>query len=253
MRILLTNDDGFDASGIKILVEELKKEHEVFVVAPLKNQSGTSTSINMFKNLEYKKINEYTYALDGTPTDCVIFAVKNENLSFKPDLLISGINKGANLGSDVIYSGTCGAARQGSFFGIPSIAISCDGTCGLLEPLELLNYNKAAVFLRKNISFLKNCISDLEFLNINVPDVKNIKGIKICDLSLRDYNDKLVLSYDEEKSFSKCIGDEKVKSCGDVNCDGLQVADGFISLSIIKSLPECNNQKLYEICENLTL
>lgn len=64
MRILLTNDDGFDASGIKILVEELKKEHEVLVVAPLKNQSGTSTSINMFKNLEYKKINEYTYALE---------------------------------------------------------------------------------------------------------------------------------------------------------------------------------------------
>ena len=124
MNILITNDDGFDADGIKTLASRLAQEHTVFIVAPAGNRSAASHIISMHKNLEIKKIADSVWSCSGYPADCVLTALKSPLLPVKPDCILSGINAGANMGTDIVYSGTCAAARQGALDGIPSVALS---------------------------------------------------------------------------------------------------------------------------------
>jgi 5'-nucleotidase len=139
MRILLTNDDGITSPGITLLATALREAgHRVFTVAPDSNRSGCSHSINfLWGPQKLKKIEDDTFSCSGTPVDCVIIAllggipeicISKEDggldLEKAPDLVLSGLNAGANLGTDIVYSGTAAAARQGSFFGIPSVALS---------------------------------------------------------------------------------------------------------------------------------
>ena len=113
--ILITNDDGFDAIGIKLLVEIAEKIGEnVYVISPEKNQSAKSKSITIRNNINYKKISNYNWIVDGTPTDCMIFALNHIFKSDKPDLILSGINAGSNIGDEVSYSGTVAAAWEGA-------------------------------------------------------------------------------------------------------------------------------------------
>jgi len=123
MLILLSNDDGYQADGIKALARELKKLGRVVTVAPMWEQSGTSHSLTIYRPLRAKKISTDVYGVSGTPTDAVMIAVYCI-LNKKPDILISGINHGPNMGDDVTYSGTVAAAMEGTILGIPSIAIS---------------------------------------------------------------------------------------------------------------------------------
>ena len=126
MNIFLTNDDGINADGLLELKKELEKEHDVYVIAPLKEQSGSSHSLTMNMPLRVYEYGKNFYAVDGTPTDCVMLGLNKvfEGINF--DLLISGINYGANLGDDLTYSGTVAGAMEGCLMGIPSIAISLD-------------------------------------------------------------------------------------------------------------------------------
>ncbi|WP_461248362.1 5'/3'-nucleotidase SurE [Treponema sp. R6D11] len=139
MRILLTNDDGITSQGIRLLAKALRGVgHKVFTVAPDSNQSGCSHSLKfLHEPLKLKEIEEDTWSCSGTPVDCIIVALlggipeicistegAEHNLEKAPDLILSGINAGANLGTDIVYSGTAAAARQGGFFGIPSVALS---------------------------------------------------------------------------------------------------------------------------------
>ena len=123
MKILLTNDDGYDAVNIQNLYKALSKDHEVWIVAPANNCSGMSAAISFLKDTEITKINDYTYAVDGTPADCTYFGLLGV-LGFEPDIVVSGINHGANLGNDVLYSGTVGAAVGGRSLKFPPVAIS---------------------------------------------------------------------------------------------------------------------------------
>lgn len=167
MKILLTNDDGFDAPGIKELVRILSPLHEVWVVAPDRQRSGVSHAITLREPGRFQKITERQYTCSGTPVDCVVLS-KLGALPCSPDVVISGINQGPNLGTDIIFSGTCGAARQAALGGIPGIAISC---ASYTAPYI---YTAASSFLAENLEALAGACTRETFLNINVPSSEDI-------------------------------------------------------------------------------
>ena len=124
MRVLVSNDDGVDSPGIRALAEGLRAAgHEVVVVAPDRDRSGASNSLTLDMPVRVRRLDHYTCSVAGTPTDCVHLALTGV-LDYRPDLVVSGINNGANMGDDTIYSGTVGAAMEGYLFGIPGIAFS---------------------------------------------------------------------------------------------------------------------------------
>ncbi|MFN3966357.1 MAG: 5'/3'-nucleotidase SurE [Endomicrobiia bacterium] len=183
-KILITNDDGIFAIGLRPLVEGISSVGNVIVVVPDKERSAVSHSLTLQEPIRARKIYKNTYILNGTPADCVRFGIisicKN-----KVDLVISGINFGANLGQDVIYSGTVGAAREAVFMGYPSFAISLVSKAGK-------NFQTAAKFAVKIAKFLlRNKFQKKFLLNVNVPDLppNKITGIEITSLGERVYED----------------------------------------------------------------
>lgn len=169
MKILLVNDDGINSKKLHLTKEVLKEFGDVYVVAPSKEQSAKSMSLT-FGGTTYKQIDEHTYQVDGTPADTTIFALLV--LDLKPDLVVSGTNNGYNIGIDIRYSGTVGAALQALYFGIPAIAVSSD-----YNRYEMLN-----VELKQVITYiLENQLLSKEYvLNVNLPQDKFIQsnGIK---------------------------------------------------------------------------
>src|SRR5574344_374949 len=129
MKLLLTNDDGYDADGIQTLAACLSRDNDVYVIAPDRNRSAVSNGITWMKEpLKFVRHSENVYSCSGLPADCVIAGLSGELLPFMPDAVISGINKGANIGTDIIYSGTAAAARQAVLYGIPGIALSIESS-----------------------------------------------------------------------------------------------------------------------------
>ena len=184
MRILLTNDDGINAPGLNVLYEVLKQDHEIFVVAPEYDMSGTSHGITVYQPLMVKKIKKGWYSIEGRPADCVKLAVLE--LIKKPlDIIISGINPGVNVGMNVHYSGTVAAAMEGIFMGIPSVAISIDPA---KEPDFLFAGNFMLKFLR---CLKKEAIKPNAVLNINIPAIKSDKllGVKITRQSTARFDE----------------------------------------------------------------
>jgi 5'-nucleotidase len=165
MKILVTNDDGIHAKGIVVLADELRKLGEVAVVAPDRERSAVGHALTLHHPLRAVEIGQMIFAVDGTPTDCVNLGIHNL-LPFKPDIVISGINRGANLGDDVTYSGTVSAAMEATLMGIPAFAIS------LVTDGAGTNYTTAATFASRlaRTLFARELPSDT-FLNVNVPDV----------------------------------------------------------------------------------
>ncbi len=198
LNILLTNDDGIFSEGLKALYEELinlsynGKKFNVTVVAPSQEQSGASHSITLNRPLRMAKVSENKFAIDGTPVDCILFGI-SEILKKIPDMIISGINRGANIGDDTIYSGTVAAARDGSMYSVPSFAFS-------LELAENMDFSLAA---KKSIEIIKKFLDrplllpSGFFLNVNIPS-SEIKGIKVARLSRKfsnPFDDKKPLIY----------------------------------------------------------
>lgn len=138
MKILLSNDDGVHAQGIHELANELRDLAEVIIVAPDRNRSGASNSLTLEQPLRVQEIAENTYSVQGTPTDCVHFALNELLKNDMPDLVLTGINHGANLGDDVLYSGTVAAAMEGHFLGVQSVAFSLVGKNILRQRQRLL-------------------------------------------------------------------------------------------------------------------
>ena len=164
--ILITNDDGFDAVGIKVLKEIAKKiTDKVFVIAPKFNQSAKSRSITLNQEVKFEKKSNYEWIIDGTPTDCVIFALNHLMKDFKPDLILSGINAGCNIGDEVSYSGTVAAAWEGALRGISSIALSQFGGD---KNLYTYNYAKNSAYEIINNLFNQNSENRM-FFNVNFP------------------------------------------------------------------------------------
>ena len=148
MKILISNDDGYQATGIQSLIKELKKISDVIVVAPDRNRSGSSSSLTLDKAVKVSKVDNDFYYIDGTPTDCVHIALTGL-IDFVPDLVVSGINNGPNMGDDTIYSGTVAAAMEGYLLNIPSFAVSM----GSDDPK---NFNTAAKVTADLINLYNN-------------------------------------------------------------------------------------------------
>lgn len=189
MRILLTNDDGFFAPGITTLYKTLAADnkHEIYIVAPEGQRSAAGRSITIFKPLfvtsHVLANNDIGLAVNGTPTDCVKLALQGDILPGKPDLLISGINDGPNLGTDIFYSGTVAAAMEGALLGIPSLAVS-------LACYDYDDYGPGAGFVKKLIDTDSEIIHSRDgLININIPGIeeKTWRGAKITKLGKSVY------------------------------------------------------------------
>jgi 5'-nucleotidase len=165
--ILLTNDDGYQAEGLRAVAEALPDFATVHIVAPSREQSGTAQSLTLRQPIVCNRVAEREWAIDGTPADCVIVAL-HKLLPENPDLLISGINHGANLGENVYYSGTVGAAREGALHYIPSVAIS------LCSKKDKVKFQNSARVARSTAELIfKEGLPDQVLLNVNVPEPWN--------------------------------------------------------------------------------
>jgi 5'/3'-nucleotidase len=180
VKILVSNDDGYFAPGITLLAEALRQMGEVTVVAPERDRSGASNSLTLDRPLTVRRAPNGYFSVNGTPTDCVHIAVTGL-LDFTPDLIVSGVNLGANMGDDTIYSGTVAAAAEGYLLGIPSVAVSLTSKTG--EHFESAIGIALQIVERLRASPLKEPV----LLNVNVPDVEPAKlgGIEVTRLGRR--------------------------------------------------------------------
>ncbi len=191
MKILITNDDGVSSEGLRILADAVKALGEVSVVAPDRERSAAAHSLTLHRPLRVEEVAPGVYAADGTPVDCVNLAVYGI-LKGRPDLVISGINHGPNLGEDLVYSGTVSAAFEATFLGIPAFAIS-------LAAREGFRYKGAANFALKVAAYImQNGLPQGTFLNINVPNVDEdkIRSYKITEQGKRVFQDAVVEKVD---------------------------------------------------------
>jgi 5'-nucleotidase len=191
MRILVSNDDGIHAPGLKILEKVARSlSKDVWVVAPEYEQSGASHSLTLTLPLRLRKINARKYAVRGTPTDCVMMAMHEIFKDKRPDLLLSGVNRGANLGEDVTYSGTVAVAMEGSLLGVPSIALSQCFQHGHPVKWGTAEHHAPKV-IRK---LLKTGWAKDTLINVNFPDVvaDSVTGIEVVPQGKRDLTDLLL-------------------------------------------------------------
>lgn len=188
MRILITNDDGINAYGLEILKAiALGVSPDVWTVAPETNQSGTSHSMTLHTPLRQRKLDERTYAIAGTPTDCVIMAIRHILIEQAPDLILSGVNHGSNLAEDITYSGTVAAAMEGALLGIPSIALSL--MMGLEEGARRALWDTPLAHAPSLIKKLLGEKWDAKTLiNVNFPDAApdEIKGVAVTSQGVRN-------------------------------------------------------------------
>jgi 5'-nucleotidase len=180
VKILVSNDDGYFAPGITLLAEALGQMGEVTVVAPERDRSGASNSLTLDRPLTVRRAPNGYYSVNGTPTDCVHIAVTGL-LDFLPDMIVSGVNLGANMGDDTIYSGTVAAAAEGYLLGIPSVAVSLTSKAG--EHFD----SAIGVALQIVERFKRRPFSEPVLLNVNVPDVAPgmLRGIEVTRLGRR--------------------------------------------------------------------
>jgi len=247
MKILLTNDDGISSPGIRLLAASLRSAgHRVFLVAPDKNRSGCSHSI-LFLNgpLKLSAIEQDTWSCSGTPVDCVITAllggvpeisISTEGTTLDmeraPDLILSGINAGANLGTDIIYSGTASAARQGSFFGIPSVALS------LVESDISWQWENVISYITEKLISIMGYWKAETFVNVNFPNIEKKPAALVPAFpSLRYYNDRIVTFTSPEGARFCFANPGKVENIPDEGSDWAEVLKGNAAFSVILSQP----------------
>ncbi len=225
MRILVSNDDGVHAEGIRALSEALAACGEVIVVAPDRNRSGASHSLTLEVPLRVTRIAETGYhAVKGTPTDCVHLAV-NELVRPEPDMVVAGINHGANLGDDVIYSGTVAAATEGRHLGFPSLAISLVGKTHFATAAHY-----AAQLVR---GMMVHPLPADQILNVNVPDLPldQIKGIKVTRLGNRHRAESVICSEDPRGQPIYWIGPPGSQQDAGEGTDFAAIEQGYVSIT----------------------
>ncbi|UCD19442.1 MAG: 5'/3'-nucleotidase SurE [candidate division WOR-3 bacterium] len=222
--ILLTNDDGYDAAGLQALYKTLRKKHDVFVVAPDTQQSGASHSLTLRKPIRVEKLQDKFYIVNGTPTDCVLLAY-HDLMKTGIDLVVSGINHGPNMGSDVFYSGTVAAALQGASMGIRSVAISIlgDASCDFTDAVEY----SCDLIERIMVSDRDDLI-----LNVNIPEGK-IKGEKVTRMGKRIYKDKVIRDR-EKKNVIYSIIDGVLSYRADTDTDFRAIDKHYVSITPLK-------------------
>ncbi|MBU3216832.1 5'/3'-nucleotidase SurE [Clostridium estertheticum] len=231
MRLLLTNDDGINAKGIYALAKELEKNHEVIIVAPDKERSACGHSITLtrpliVKETKLKGLKAKAFSVDGTPADCVKIAI-NKLTDAKIDMVVSGINRGFNLGTDVLYSGTVSAAIEATIYKIPAMAVSVEFD----ENTE--NYDIAAKYAGEILlKAIQNKINNDIVLNVNVPMLteNEIKGIKVCKIGSRLYNNKYVQSIGENNETQYQIKG-MAKDIHEEDSDTIYFKEGYVTVT----------------------
>lgn len=201
MRILLSNDDGYFAPGLACLAETLSDIAEIIVVAPERDRSGSSNSLTLDRPLSLHKSHNDFYYVNGTPTDCVHLAVTGM-LDTLPDMIVSGVNSGANMGDDTVYSGTVAAATEGFLLGIPSLAVSLADTSNG-------NFLTAARVAKDMvIRFKEKSIDSPVLLNINVPDVayQHLQGIEVTRLGRRHRAEPVIRTHNPRGEIVYWVG-----------------------------------------------
>jgi 5'-nucleotidase len=230
MRVLVSNDDGVDAPGIRVLAERLGAVGQVTVVAPDRDRSGASNSLTLDAPIRALRMDNGYYRVAGTPTDCVHLALAGM-LDYEPDIVVSGINNSANLGDDVIYSGTVSAAMEGRFLGLPAIAVSLVSKDHHGEHYD--SAAKAVLLLMERL--LVDPLPADTILNVNVPDRpwEEIKGFEVTRLGKRHRSEPCIKQTDPRGKTIWWIG-----PAGDVDdagpgTDFHAVRRGFISVTPI--------------------
>lgn len=229
MYILISNDDGVQAPGIQTLRAELKTLGKTIIVAPDREQSASSHSLTFNLPLRAQQLDEETIAVSGTPTDSVMLAL-NALLDTKPDLLVSGINRGPNLADDVTYSGTVAAAMEGTLLGIPSIAVSLAGFDADAD------YRPAAQFVVQLVlQVVKEGLPKDVLLNVNVPAVpaSEIRGVRITRLGKRAYKDSVIRKEDPRGREYFWLAGVPVNTDGGTDTDTYAIDNNFISITPI--------------------
>jgi 5'-nucleotidase len=242
MKILISNDDGVFAPGLKVLADALKKIGRVYVVAPMEEKSTMGHSLTLHKPLRVHEVAHGFYGINGSPADCVYIAIR-EVMKGSPDIVISGPNRGGNLGQDVYYSGTVSAAREACILGIPAIALSVDVLHGSKKPLKV-RYDTAASAVR---AFLKGMdLKDFPkhtLFNINVPNVSaaRLKGQKYTRMGFRYYSGNVVRRVDHRGRPYFWVGGQYKGYHNEKGTDCEAVNSGYVSVTPLQL--DCTNHK----------
>lgn len=226
MHILISNDDGYLAEGIGALAKALSDYATISVVAPDRNRSAASNSLTLDMPLRATLAHNGFTKVDGTPTDCVHLAITGL-LENEPDMVFAGINHGANLGDDVLYSGTVAAATEGRFLGLPAVAISLVGD----HPQHFETAAQVAVILFKHI--LKKPLVDNTILNVNVPDLPfaELKGFRACRLGQRHKSEPIIQSQDQRGRRIYWVGAAGEEQDAGEGTDFYAVNNGYVSVT----------------------
>ena len=229
-RILVTNDDGIHAPGLEALIEianQLSKD--VWVVAPEANQSGAGHSLSISKPLRAREASDRKFAVEGTPTDCVLLAVKHLMKDHKPDIVLSGVNRGTNMADDVTYSGTIAGAMEGCLLGLPSIAFS--QSFAYDHPLKWATATAFGADVVRRV--LATDLPRNVFINVNFPDVvaASVKGIKVTRQGVRAFGSTIVERIDPRGGHyywnSYTPGEHEDDPDGDVSA----IRAGYVSVT----------------------
>ena len=226
MRLLLSNDDGVFAHGLKVLHDHLSSQHEITVIAPDRNCSGASNALSLHNPLRIEQMQNGFYSVNGTPSDCVHLGI-NRFMQDDPQLVISGINHGPNLGDDVIYSGTVAAATEGRYMGLPAIAVSLTNKKGK-------HFDTAAKVVADILTKLPDHpLPANQILNVNVPDLPyyELQGIKVTRMGRRHRAETMVKDSDpvgREIYWYGPVGSEQDAGEG---TDFYAIANGYASVT----------------------
>ncbi len=226
MHILLSNDDGYLAPGLRILAETLAQRHTIAVVAPERNRSGASNSLTLERPLRVELAENGFYYVNGTPTDCVHLAITGL-LDQEPDMVVSGINAGANMGDDVLYSGTVAAAMEGRFLGLPALAVS-------LNAFTPEYFDTAARAVAEFIDLLETRpLTQTTILNMNVPDVPwgKIQGLRATRLGNRHKSEGVIKQADPRGDMMYWVGPPGAAQDAGEGTDFHAVESNYISIT----------------------
>ena len=238
---LVVNDDGVHAPGIAALRQVASEFGDVVVIAPLSEKSGAGQSLTLTLPLRLQQIDDSVYALSGTPTDCVMFAV-HEHLPRRPDWVFSGINRGSNLGQDTLYSGTVAAAMEAIIQGVPSMAFSLKGA----QHFTVKDFSHAAKvaghFIERRNDFLGPAQQTV--INVNIPDIPfaSMRGIRTAGIGRRIYDSRFYKNTDPRGYEYYWLGGGGDQFEDIPNSDCLQVEEGYVAVSFLK--PDHNDYDL---------
>ena len=248
MRILISNDDGIYSGGIRALTEGLVKNNEVYVVAPDRERSATGHSLTLHRPLRMDEVHHLpdvkgAFETDGTPSDCVKIAI-GAILKEPPQIVVSGINHGPNMGTDVLYSGTVSAAMEGAIFNIPSIAVS-------LADHKPQDFSAAVFFISKLLNYIGQIkFPDRTLLNVNIPalPLSEIAGVEITKLGIRPYNDYFEKRVDPRGKTYYWLAGEAIEEDELPGTDVYAVRNNQISITPV-TIHMTNDKMLSELKE----